>query len=149
MQTALPSIPFRKLEVKRGKIYQPYEYFQIEVVEAYDKEGKEDDSQCKKSLHITPSDKLEVTLGLEKGYVEKWDNLYNLEFIEMEIKEEQIKLIGCIFNRSYNIRKYVFSKKGLVKIIFWSKNLVTAKQLTKEFKKYVKSQKGEIVACIH
>lgn len=141
IQTALPSIPFRNLVFKNNSIRTPYDYLQIEIIEAYDKEGRESESQCEKSLQMTPVDKLEVVLGEEKGYVEKWGKVYNLEYIEMEIKEEQIRLNGDLLSSWTQMKRKIFAKKWLVKIIFWSKNLFTAKQLTREFNKYIKEQK--------
>jgi len=141
IQIALPSIPFRNLTFKNNRVQIPYEHLQLEVIEAYDIEGKEDKSQCEKSSRMTPFDKLEVALGWEKGYVEKWGKIYNLEYVEEVIKDEQIRLISSMLNRNYGIRKYIFSKKWLLNIIFWSKNIFTAKQLTREFEKYLKEEK--------
>ena len=141
IQIALPSIPFRNLTFKGSRVQIPYEHLQIEVIEAYDMEGKEDKSQCKKSLRLTPFDKLEIALGWEKGYVEKWGKIYNLEYIEEKIKDEQNRLMGNLMTSWSKRRKKIFSKKWLVKIIFWSKNIFTAKQLTREFEKYLKEEK--------
>ncbi len=140
-QVALASIPFRNVTFKNNKVQIPYEYLQLEVVEAYDMEGEEDKSQCKKSIRLTPFDKLEITLGWEKGYVEKWGKIYNLEYIEDEIKEEQIRLIGNMMTSWSLMKRKVFGKKWLVKIIFWYRNIFRAKQLTREFEKYLKKQK--------
>jgi hypothetical protein len=74
---------------------------------------------------------------LEKGDIEKWGEVFNLKFIEMEIKQEKKRLIGYMFGDFYSFRKFIFSFNWLVKAIFWYKNLFFAKQLTAEFIKYI------------
>lgn len=142
IQTALPSIPFRNLKFKSNIVFTPYDDIQISVMELYDQSGTKIDLYYGLNKRITPFDKLEVAMGLEKGDIEKWGEIFNLEFIEMEIKEEKIRLIGPMFANSYQIyllRKWIFHFNWVVKVIFWSKNLVTARHITLQFNKYLEN----------
>ena len=93
--------------------------------------------------YISPCDRLEVELGKEKGDIERWGEVFNLEFIENDIREERIRLIGSSFKIPawlYNLRLRLFSVDWVVKLIYWSKNIVFAKQISKRFIKYLKKQ---------
>ncbi len=140
-QTSLPSIPFRKLKIRDGTAFTPYDDIRTHLLEAYDQAGDTINLFGGNETRLTPIDKLEVELGLEKGDVEKWGEIFNLEFIELEIKEQRIRLIGRrIMRRDVFSRIVVrlFELNWLVKIIFWSRNIFTAKQLTKEFDRCLK-----------
>lgn len=137
IQTALPSIPFRDLKFKGNMVLTPYDCIKIKLLELYDDTGAKIDTHYSIEKIIYPFDKLEVAMCLEKGDIEKWGEVFNLEFIEMEIKEERIRLIGHMFGDFYSLRKYIFSFNWLVKAIFWYKNLFSAKQLATQFIKYI------------
>jgi hypothetical protein len=144
IQTALPSIPFRDLKFKVNKVNMllmvsaPYDDIKLKLMELYDDTGAKIDLPYGiEEIMIHPFDNLAVAMGLERGDIEKWGEIFNLEFIEMEIKQEKKRLIGRMFGDFYSLRKYLFSFNWLVKAIFWSKNLFNAKQLTTQFIKYI------------
>lgn len=143
IQVALPSIPFRDLKFSGNRVLMPYHGISTRLLEAYDSDGNEVNFSFEPKDYIIPLDRLEVALGEEKGDIEKWGDIFNLEFIETEIKEEKIRLIGGMFGEpaifSF-IRERLFSMSWLVKLIFWSKNIVTARQLTREFDLYLEQQ---------
>jgi hypothetical protein len=143
IQTALPSVPFRHLEFEGYAVRTPYDTIQTRVLEAYDQAGRKIDLYFNYKKSLRPVDRLAVALGWEKGDVEKWGEIFNLEFIEMEVKEEKIKLIGYRLGKGsiiYRLRTRLFTIDRLVRVIFWSKNIITAKHLRKQFIKYLKKQ---------
>ena len=140
IQSSLPSIPFRDLTFRDNMVYTPYDHIKIEVKELYDSNGDKIDWICPKNGYMRPCDRLEVAMGEQKGDVEKWGEIFNFEFIEMEIREQKIKLIGSRFRTLkplYFLKSKIFSISLVVKFIFWSKNLIFAKQLTSEFIQYL------------
>jgi hypothetical protein len=93
-RAALPAIPFRHLEIKGNFVYTPYDDFRVELIEVRDESGQ-DLLPCWPVVHVThPLDRLEVALGEELEYVEKWGGVYKLRFIEMEAKEEAIRIMA-------------------------------------------------------
>lgn len=146
-QAALPSIPFRSLKFDGSTVFTPYDHIKIEVKSLYDDSGKEIPVHPQSQQRVLcPFDRLEVAMGLERGDVEKWGKIFNLEFVEMEIKEERIRLIGPMlgkFKPVYLLRKRLFSVNWIVKTIFWSKNVVFAKQLTAAFVKYLEEHEKQ------
>ncbi len=139
-QAALPSIPFRKLKIKPGNVYTPYDVIKIKVTELYDAEGVRVALNSSNEKIVCPFDNLPEELGQINGYVEKWGEIYNLEFIEMEFVEERIRLTeGMIGNSEleYFVRRKLFSVNWIVKVVFWAKNIFFAKQLLLEFEKYL------------
>lgn len=143
VQAALPSIPFRNLKFEGNTVFTPYDDIQISIVELHDQAGNKLDLYYPSKKRLTPFDRLEVAMGLEKGDVERWGEIFNLEYIEMEIKEEKISLIGGRFGAPTlidRLRAHIFGFNWLVKIFFWSKNLITARHLASEFSKYLQEQ---------
>ncbi|HEV6965052.1 hypothetical protein, partial [Roseateles sp.] len=91
-RAALPAIPFRHPKIEGNVVYTPYDAFRVELIEVCDESGK-DLLPRRPIVHIThPIDRLEVAMGEELGYVEKWGCVYNLQFIEMEIKEVMVRI---------------------------------------------------------
>lgn len=143
-QSALPSIPFRDIEVKNNVVYTPYEMIKTKVLELYDSNEERITLHRSNEKNIAPFDNMAVALGWQKGDVELWGKIFNLEFIEDELREEQIRLIGASFSSfrpAYFIRKKLFSIKSVVKVVFWSKNIIFAKQLESKFIEYLKEHK--------
>lgn len=140
IQTSLPSVPFRSLKFEGNKVFTPYDDLITKVLEVHDKDGNRINFLSPPKKRISPFDRLEVAMGLEKGDTEKWGEIFNLEFIEMSIKEERIRLIGPMlgsFKLIHLPRKKLFGTNWVVKTVFWAKNVVFAKQLTSEFVKYL------------
>lgn len=145
IQAALPSIPFRKIKFEGNTVLTPYDTIKIKVQELYDAEGDKVNAYYPRERHIRPFDRLEVAMGLQKGDIEKWGEIFNLEFLEMELREEKIRLIGPMFGRLkpvYYVRKKLFSINWIVKIAFWTKNIIFAKQLASEFVKYLEEHEA-------
>lgn len=141
VQTALPSIPFRDLKFNGGLVMTPYDTIRVRVVELLATKGEEINIDSDKSDMFMPFDRLEVAMGLEKGDVEKWGEHFNLEFLESEIKEERIRILGESYFSPYPISllKRRLSEAGwAVRIIFWSRNLIFAKHLTNRLGVYLK-----------
>lgn len=139
-QTALPSIPFRNIKIKGNMVYTPYSDIKTSVIELYDESKNQVDLSYPFEKRIRPFDRLEVAMGLEKGDIEKWGEIFNLQFLEMEIRNEQRRLIGSrygSFYPAYLVRKWLFSFNWLTKIVFWLKNIVFARQLTSSLTKYL------------
>jgi hypothetical protein len=148
IRTTLPSIPLRVLQknvlVKNGRIHSPYLEVQIKVVELWDESGNEVST---KSLslppRLSPLDRLEVAMGQEKGDVEKWGQVYNFEFLESEIKEEQIRLRSRYYIATRirdKLKGQVLGWTWIVQISFWRKNLIWATHLSKEYAEFLKQQ---------
>ncbi len=141
-QAALPSVPFRNVRIEGNRVYTPYNSIQTRLIELHDKDGKPVDFYGSVST-VTPFDRLEVAMGLEKGDVEKWGEVFNLQFIEGEIREERIRLVGSRFTSLkpvYALRAWIFGYDWIVKINFWRKNLIYATQLEKSFEKFWQQQ---------
>lgn len=139
-QTALPSVPFRSLTFDGNLVYTPYDHIQTKVLELYDSNGNKLHLHRAPEKLITPFDRLEVALGLEKGDVEKWGEVFNLEFIEAEIKSLRTQLIGSAFHSSrpvYVLRSSLFGVGWVVRAVFWVRNLVFARQLTRALTRYL------------
>ena len=127
-------------------VFTPYDHIKVEVQALYDNQGNEIRIYPQFEKSMRPFDRLEVAMGLEKGDIEKWGEIFNLEFIEMVIKEERIRLIGPMLGRLkpvYLLRRHLFSINWIVKTIFWSKNIVFAKQLAAEFIKYLEEHEKQ------
>lgn len=148
IRTTLPSIPLRVLQknilAKNGRILLPYLEVQIKVVELWDESGNEISTKSLPSpLRLTPIDRLEVAMGQEKGDVEKWGQVYNFEFLESEIKEEQIRLRGRYYMATRirdKLKGQVLGWTWIVRISFWRKNLIWATHLSKEYAEFLKQQ---------
>ncbi|WP_306715771.1 hypothetical protein [Burkholderia dolosa] len=72
VQVALSSIPFRSLSFNGNMVYTPYDKFTIEIVEIKGRDGEEIALPYPAKDHLRPFDRLEVHMGREKGFVEKW-----------------------------------------------------------------------------
>ena len=144
IRTTLPSIPLRVLkkniQVKDGRVFMPYEQVEVKLVELWDENGQQIAvrSHC---LPLCPIDRLEVAMGKEQGDVEKWGKPYNLEFLEREIQEEQLRLKAPYFMARRlrdKLKREVFSWMWVARISFWRKNLIRASQLSKQYVEYAK-----------
>lgn len=145
IQTALASLPFRDLRFDDGFVETPYRGIRVKLLEALRDDGSSLDCSYGYTQYMMPSDRLEVHLGREKGDVERWGEIFNLEFIEMEIRSEQIRLLGGRYGRSkiaYKVREMVFQYRSVVKLVFWLKNIVFARQLEKALEDYFSRQRA-------
>jgi len=143
IRTTLPSIPLRVLNknilVENARVFMPFSEIEVKLVELWDESGQpiHVTSRC---LPLSPMDRLEVAMGRQRGDVEKWGNHYNLEFLESEMEEERVRLIAPYFMARRlpdRLKRKVFGWMWVVQISFWSKNLIWAFHLSKEFAKVV------------
>lgn len=144
-RAALPSIPFRSVSVEENRVFTSYDSIETRLIELNDQDGKPVNFYGSVSA-IHPWDRLEVAMGLEKGDIEKWGEVFNLQFIEGEIRAERIRLIGSRFSSLkpvYALRCWVFGYDWIVKLNFWRKNLVFARPLEKAFEEFWR-QKQEV-----
>jgi hypothetical protein len=68
--------------------------------------------------------------------------VFNLEFLEQQIDEMQRRLISSPLRISawrYWIHRKVFGIRWVAQGVFWSRNLVMARQLSAEFSAYMQS----------
>ncbi|WP_371229695.1 hypothetical protein ACAW63_24270 [Pseudomonas sp. QE6] len=145
VQTALGSLPFRDIRFDGRFVETPYRGIKIQLLEGLRADGSSIDCSYGHTRYVTPSDRLEVHLGREKGDIERWGEIFNLEFIEMQIRAEQDRLIGGRYGRSkfsYRSREMIFQYRFLVKLVFWLKNIVFARQIEKALEVYFSRQKA-------
>jgi hypothetical protein len=144
LQAALPSIPFRNIRIEGNRVYTSYDAISLKIVELRDSDGQVINLFGDGTINLHPCDNLEVTMGLERGDVEKWGEVFNLQFLEGEIREEKIRFSGRLHSCSrltYYLINFILSQGWILKTNFWRKNLFIAKQLTIEFLKYLQEQK--------
>lgn len=140
IKAALPSIPFRSIKIDGNRVFTPYDDIEVKVLELFDRQSNRINLPFSSAIRISPMDRLEVAMGLEKGDVEKWGELFHLEYIESQIREERIKLIGARWGSLkpiYFLRKNLLGMKWVAKTSFWAKNIIFAKRLESEFGKYL------------
>ncbi|MGQ3055040.1 MAG: hypothetical protein ACT6S0_24880 [Roseateles sp.] len=138
-RAALPAIPFRYPKIKGNLVYTPYDEFRVELVEIVDESGK-DLLPRYPVVHVThPIDRLEVALGEEREYVEKWGEVYNLRFIELQAREEMVHILAWRFYRSPVVQKLTepLLNRRVGKALFWIKNAVWARPLQRELQRHI------------
>ncbi len=146
-RATLPSIPLQYLKEENGTIYAEYDYIRIELLELIDQNGIEIPVGNHAPNVFCPLDHLEVILGRERSYVEKWGRVFNLQFIEMAITEELVRIHAWRFNQSIFVRKLtaLLQKRWVGRLLFWRKNIINAKLLYKELEEHVKTYKAHRV----
>jgi hypothetical protein len=139
----LSAVPFRRPKIKGGWVYTPFDTFHVELIEIVDEQGKNLKPRWPVSHVSHPIDRLEVALGKERDYVEKWGEVYHLGFLEMAISEEMVRLFAWQFNRSRLVQKLVqpLQRRLVAKAIFWSKNAVWARPLQRELEQHIAEYK--------
>lgn len=143
-RAVLPAVPFRHPKIKGNLVYTPFDTFHVELIEIFDARGKNLKQQWP-IRHIThPMDRLEVALGEERDYVEKWGRVYHLGFMEMEINEEMVRIFAWRFHQSKLMRKLTepLQKRWFAKSIFWIKNAGRALPLQKELERHIAEYKA-------
>lgn len=142
-RAALPAIPFRYPKIKGNLVYAPYDAFRVELIEVRDESGR-DLLPHRSVVHIThPVDRLAVALGEELEYVEKWGRVYNLRFIEMQVKEEMVYILAWRLHRSAFIQKMTerLQHRRVAKVLFWMKNAFRARPLQRELERHIAEYK--------
>jgi hypothetical protein len=135
----LSSIPFRRPRIDGGLVYTPYDEFHIELIEALDERGGCITPRWSTKDVIHPMDRLEVALGQERDFVEKWGRTYNLSFLEMEIREEAVRMFAWSCRRSHVLRLLLrpLQSRNMAKAIFWSRNALRAAPLERAFIRHI------------
>ncbi|MCD4500240.1 hypothetical protein [Chromobacterium vaccinii] len=144
VEVSLTSVPFRNLgfDYEKSIVYTPYDKFITEIVEIKGENGEDIPVPYPTKDYFHPFDRLEVHMGCERGFVEKWDEVFNLQYLEMQINEIKIELIGYSLNPFVrSMRRAIFGYRIIAKVVFWKRNLVRARQITEELGKYLKEDK--------
>ena len=142
-RAALPAIPFRYPKLKGNLVFTPYDDFRVELIEVRDESGK-DLMPRWPVVHVThPLDRLEVALGEELEYVEKWGRVYNLQFIEMQVREELVHILAWRFHRSPLVQRLTerLQRRRVAKALFWAKNAFRARPLQRELERHIAEYK--------
>lgn len=140
IKVALPSIPFRSIKIDGSRVLTPYDDIEVKVLELFDKQDMRINFPPSSAVRISPMDRLEVTMGLERGDIEKWEELFHLGYIESQIREERIRLIGSRWDSLkpiYFLKRKLLGMHWVAKTSFWAKNIFFAKQLEAELDKYI------------
>ena len=135
----LSSIPFRRPRIDGGLVYTPYDEFHIELIEVLDERGGCITPRWSTKDVIHPMDRLEVALGQERDFVEKWGRTYNLSFLEMEIREEAVRMFAWSCRKSHVLRLLLrpLQSRTMAKAIFWSRNALRAVPLERAFIRHI------------
>ncbi|MBL0729440.1 hypothetical protein [Piscinibacter sp. HJYY11] len=135
-------LPFRDLKFHGDCADEPYESLMIEVRELLDANSRPITNFRSEPRLLDPIDNVEEAMGLRRGDVEVWGEVFNLKFLEWQIDRERQRLMGNPFRMSplhYWLRSKLFSAEWIVLASFWSKNLVTARQMAEAFHDYLQS----------
>gem|GEM_PF-3533646 len=151
IEVALPSIPFRKLRFEPGCVFTPYRSIKTTLTELYDNEGNkvELSKYYEISHEFVPSDSIAVAKGDEKEAVEIWKEIYNLKEIELEVSQILCVLRcwgECRPRLISDISRSVFGRRWVAKMLFWSRNIFTAKDLTRKFDVYIEKHQEDLIA---
>lgn len=138
-RATLPAIPFRNLKFSGNFVYTPYDEFRVELIEIRDVEGRDIMSPRPVVRTSAPMDRLEVALGEQREYVEKWGRIYNLRFIELEISEVLVHIRAWRFHRSDLVQKltHLLQHRWSGKVIFWARNAVSARPLQRALDRHI------------
>lgn len=142
-RAALTAIPFRRPKIKGNWVYTPYDTFRVELIEVRDEAGISLMPRLP-VVHIThPIDRLEVALGEERDYVEKWGRVFHLRFIEMEINEELVHIFAWRFHRSKLMQRLTapMQSRRVAKTFFWCKNAFRARPLQRSLERHIAEYK--------
>jgi len=142
-RAALPAVPFRYPKIKGNFVYTPYDTFRVELIEIRDDSGK-DLLPRSPIVHVThPMDRLEVAMGKEREYVEKWGRVYNLRFVEMQVTQEAIPILAWRIHRTPFVRNMTewLQHRRVSKVRFWIKNAIWARPLQRELARHVAEYK--------
>lgn len=138
-RASLPAIPFRHPKIEGNLVFTPYNDFRVELIEVRDESGK-DLLPRWPVVHVShPIDRLEVALGEELEYVEKWGRVYNLRFIELQVREEMVHIFAWRFQRSPLVQRITerLQHRRVAKTLFWIKNAFRARPLQRELERHI------------
>ncbi|WP_042269607.1 MULTISPECIES: hypothetical protein [Burkholderiaceae] len=142
---AVPSIPLRQVEVRGNMVHVPYDTVRIELKELINEDGEPIPLPRDVSDYGHPFDNLEAAMGLRKSDVFRWGKWWNLDFLESEKHEFRVNYRGMAFlsefhgqrvaHAWYSLLAWLSKRDWFLEVCFWSRNLVTAKQLRLAFEK--------------
>ncbi|MDY0744598.1 hypothetical protein SNE35_08775 [Paucibacter sp. R3-3] len=138
-RAALPAVPFRRPKIEGNKVYTPYDVLRIELLEIRDEANQDLLPRWKVADELHPIDRLEVALGKERDFVEKWGRVYHLQFVEMEASEQMVQLRALYFHRSAAIREFagLLQHRLVGKALFWVRNAFWARPLQRELNRHI------------
>ena len=138
-RAALSSVPFRRLKFSGNRLYTPYDRFRVRLIEILDQAGNSLLPSSRVEGTVTPMDRLEVALGKEKGYVERWGRVYHLGYLEMEISEQSVYFSSWRFSRLALLRwcAPLLMHRTVATAIFWCRNAVFARPLERRLVRYL------------
>lgn len=138
-RAALPAVPFRRPRIEGNMVYTPYDTLRIELLEIRDESGKDVMPRWPVAREFHPIDRLEVALGEEQDYVEKWGRVYNLQFVELQAREELVHIRAWHFHRSVFARMVAgrLQHRQIGKALFWMKNAFWARPLQRELEQHI------------
>ncbi len=138
-RSALRSVPFRNLKFDGGLVFTPYDRLRVELIEIRDEAGESLLPSWPVVATTCPMDRLEVALGTQQDYVERWGQVYSLQFIEMEITEQLVHLSAWRLYRSGLVKALTspLQYRGTAKLLFWLKNAVHARPLERALDQHI------------
>ncbi|TYK72035.1 hypothetical protein FSY45_22980 [Comamonas sp. Z1] len=142
---AVPSVPIRQIEVRGNMVLIPYDSVLVELKELIDANEEKIYLKNIVSNCHRPFDNLEVVMGRRKSDVYRWGKWWNLDLLESEKHEIRIRYHGMAFDANFEAKRISYAWNSLLfrltqwnwflEACFWSKNLMTAKQLIKSIEK--------------
>lgn len=138
-RATLSSIPFRNLKFSGNLVYTPYDTFRVELIEMRGIDGRDVMPQWPVVRISTPMDRLEVALGEQREYVERWGRIYNLRFIELEITEVLVHIRAWRFHRSRLVQGLALplQSRRIAKALFWARNALSARPLQRALARHI------------
>jgi hypothetical protein len=132
-------IPFRRPRVERNAVYTPYDTTCVKLIEVLDDEGHSLLPHWQVADTTHPLDRLEVALGEGQDFVEKWGRVFHLEFMDMSIKEELVRVSAWRWHQSPPLRWLTgwLKYRCIGRTLFWLKNFRHAKGLTRELEQHI------------
>jgi len=138
-RATLSAIPFRHLKFSGNLVYTPYDIFRVELVEMLGIDGRDVMPPWQIVRTSAPMDRLEVALGEQREYLEKWGRVYNLRFIELEITEVLVHLRAWRFHRSPAVQRLTLplESRRIAKAWFWARNAWSARPLQRALDRHI------------
>lgn len=139
-RAALPAVPFRRPKIEGNQVYTPYDKLRVELLEIRGDAGQDLLPRWRVKEEMHPIDRLEVAMGKEQDFVEKWGEVYNLQYLEMAIREEIIRMRALHFHHSAVVRMMAagLQHRWVGKALFWTKNAFWARPLQRELEQHIK-----------
>ena len=147
VQTALPSIPLRDLKLADDgrSVRRPYNNYQVRILHAERADGAPLPSLPITGQKFTPMDNLLPLIGRAQGDVEKWGEIYNLEFIhtvKQEATMDAANRYAYTAGKLGQLKYWFFSSKVLIDLKFWKRNVFTGREVWLAYAAFVEKNKS-------